>query len=204
MPKKSRKSLATLAKKVAKNTRILNTREFGSQRTALTVSPSTTANVLNVSPIGVGDDVSNRQGRKIQAHSIEISGTITMHATSAQTAYRLVLVKDRFGTTDNPVLGDLFIDVNDMFENQVRRETPQDHKRFQVLWDKFINLNEPWDGASPQKAFHFKKNLNFPIFFSGSAATDEGKNNLWLFEVSDEATNTPVVNAVAVFRFSDL
>ncbi len=199
-----RVTVAGLAKKVRKNTRILNQREIGRVSQDLTASPTTTASIQLVSSTATGDDISSRDGRKIHAESIEISGNVSKAAAAPFSLYRILLVRDNLGTTTAPVITDIFQDEDAFFQGEPRLHNPQPLKRFTVLWDKFIVLNEGFDGQREVKSFKMKKKLNFDIFYSGTTATDEGKNSLWLIQASDEATNVPVVNAGFIMMYSDL
>ncbi len=197
-------STSTLAKQVRKNTKILNNREIGRKRIVMDATPDTTAVVQNVSLIVQGDDVSNRHGRKIQAKSISVSGSIAMAVASTATQVRFMIFRDNLGTTTAPTLADLFADENDFFNNQHRLINEQPMKRFTILWDKFIVLNENFDGQLTTRGFKFFKKLNFPILYTGTASTDEGKNSIWFMSGSDEASSVPSVSGDILFHFSDL
>ncbi len=196
--------MKALAKKVSKNSRLLAGREIGRVNADLATGPSTTSTVQLISSTASGSDISSRDGRKIHAESIEISGNVAMNATAIFSIYRMVLVKDTAGTTTAPVITDIFQDEDAFFQGEPRLPNPQPLKRFVVLWDKVITLNENFDGQRQVKAFKMKKKLNFDVYYSGTNATDEGKNSLWLIQGSDEATNVPSVNAAFVFSYSDL
>lgn len=196
--------MKALARKVAKNSRILAQREIGRVAANLAAAPSTTSTIQLVSSTATGSDISSRDGRKIHAESIEISGNVAMHTSAPFSLYRMVLVRDNLGTTDAPIITDIFADEDGFFNGEPRLSNPQPLKRFTILWDKLITLNENFDGQTQVKAFKFKKKLNFDIYYSGTTATDEGKNSLWLIQGSDEATNTPNVSASFVMQYSDL
>ncbi len=197
-------SLKKLEVKVRRNTKILNQGEIGRIRITMDNTPDTTAVVQNVSFIQTGDDVTQRKGRKIQAHSLFVSGQITKNATASATSVRFILFRDNQGTTTAPSLTDLFTDENDFFNNHPRliNESPQ--KRFTILWDKHIILNENFDGQTTRKNFKFSKKLNFPILYTGAANTDEGKNSIWFMSGSDEVSNVPAVDGDVIFKFTDM
>ncbi len=201
---KAKPSYKSLERKVNKNTRVLAQREHNQLRVTLNAAPTTTANVASLSTVGQSDDVTGRSGRKIHAESISVSGTIVKAATSSSTGYRCVIFRDNLGSTTAPSLGDLFEDENDFFENKHRLINEMPQKRFTILWDKFIVLNEGFDGQTTLRAFKFYKKLNHNILFTGTAATDEGKNSLWILSGSDEASAVPAVTGDVIFRFSDL
>ncbi len=203
-PGRKQAGIKALAKKVNKNTKLLNNRERGRLRVTMNAAPTTTANVANISTTGQSLDVTGRHGRKIHAESISVSGSIVKAATSAATSYRVIIFRDNLGSTTPPGLGDLFEDENDFFENKHRLINEMPQKRFSILWDKYIILNEAFDGQTTVKSFKFYKKLNFDILYTGTAATDEGKNSIWIISGSDEASAVPAVTGDVIFRYSDL
>ncbi len=202
--KKSTKKADALAKQVRKNTRALGSKEFHFTRTAVDTTPDTTAVIQNLSAIAEGLDDNNRLGRKIHAEKIEISGIMSKHSVSTFSSYRIVLFRDNFGTTTAPDRADLFENENDFFNGKPRAHSTQKLKRFTILMDKHIVLNETFDNNNTARPFSFTKKLNWNILYTGTAATDEGKNNLWLMTGSDEATNVPSVELDAMFTFSEM
>lgn len=196
--------LRKLKKKVNKNTKILSSREIGRLRVDMDTGPSTTANVERISALAQGDDEFNRHGNKVHATHVSCRGSIIMHASSAQTRVRFVLLRDKLGSTVPPTLLDVFTSEGHFFDNKHRRDGVQEMKRFDIIWDKYIILNEAFDGAVPAASWKFSKKLNFDILFTGTAATNEGKNMIYLLSGSDEPTSVPVVAGDVMFRYTDL
>ncbi len=204
MPRRNGKALASLSKKVAKNTRILGQREVKRVKVTIDSTPDTTAVMQNVSAVAEGLGSNERNGRMIHAVGVQIGGITAKNPTATFNALRFVLFRDNLGTTTAPVVTDLFDSESDFFDNKPRTEHIQKRKRFTVLWDKHIILNESFDGNVSAKSFKFSKKLNFRILYSGSAITTEGRNSLWLISGSDEATNVPSVDADIIFKYTDL
>ncbi len=196
--------LRRLKKKVSKNTKILRSRELSRSISDIEAAPSTTVSIQFVPVSATGDDIASRHGRKIHASHVVMSGNVAKHTSAPFSIYRNMLVKDTNGTTTPPVIGDLFQDADAFFQGHPRLMNPQILKRFKIIWDKIIPLNEAFDGNTQVKLFKMQKKLNFDIYFSGAAVTDEGKNGLWLFQSSDEATNVPAVDASITLSYSDL
>ncbi len=196
--------LKALSKKVNKNTRILGSREKNNIRVTMDTSPDTTAVVQNLAPIAEGLGDTGRIALKIHAESIDVMGSIFKSSTAIFTRVRMIIVIDRQGDSTPPTVTNIFEDENDFFTGQNRREDVHSMKRFRIIWDKFIILNEAFDGQVTCKSFKFHKKLNHNMNFSGAGATDEGKNSIWLITGSDEATNVPTVNADAIFRYTDI
>ncbi len=212
MPRYSRDSrgerkpygMKSLVKKVRKNTAILASREKGRIRTVVDATPDTTAVMQNISFIAQGDDTGDRHGREIHAESVSIQGSLFKATASAATTVRYMVIRDNQGTGTPPTLADIFTDENDFFQGQHRIPSEQNMKRFSILWDKFIMLNESFDGNTKVARLKFYKKLNFKITYSGTASTAEGKNSLWLLSGSNEVTNVPAVNADIVFKYTDM
>ncbi len=202
-PLTKKQSIAKLAKKVNKNTRALQQREMGRIRVTVDSTPDTTAVVQNLAPIAQGDDIGARTGRQIIAKSISIRGVMFKAATSAATTVRMIIFRDNLGSTTPPTLADLFIDESDFFSNQHRRDSEQNMRRFTILWDKYIILNEGFDGQTTAASFKYSKKLNFKMIYTGTAATDEGKNSLWLMSGSNEASLVPAVVGDTIFKYID-
>lgn len=197
-------TVGSLAKKVSKNTRALASKEKGRIRIVMDTTPDTTAVVQNLSFIAQGDDVDARHGRKIHAESISVSGISIKLAAGTSTRSRFIIFRDNLGTTTAPTLADLFSDEDDFFNGHHRLINEQPMKRFTILWDKYVIQNQAFDGQAPVARLKFFKRLNFNVIYTGVAATDEGKNSLWLISGSSEATNVPTVSGDIVFKYSDL
>ncbi len=196
-------SLVKLSKKVNKNTRMIGQREIGRIRVVMDTTPDTTAVVQNLAPLPQGDDVDERHGRQVHAEQVLLSGTVFKHSTSIFTRVHMIIVIDKQGSSTPPTITDVYGSEQDFFVGAPRRETEFDLKRFRIIWDKFIVLNENFDGQNTCVHFKMSKKLNHNMNFTGTGATDEGKNSIWLMTGSDEATNVPSVNGEAVFRFTD-
>ncbi len=196
--------IRALQSRVRKNTKQLASTELGRIRVTLDTTPDTTAVMQNISALAQGDDVGDRHGRKIHAQHLSIRGSVGKALASPRTQMRMIIFRDNLGTTTAPTLADLFTDENDFFDNHHRLINEQPMKRFTILWDKFIILNENFDGQLTGAAFKFSKKLNFDILYTGAAITDEGKNSLWFLSGSSEASNVPSLKGDIVFKYSDL
>ncbi len=198
-------ALSDLRKKVNKNSRILNSRETKRIRQAFAdTTPTTTATVQNVSALISGAGAAGRNGDKVHAKSISFQGSYLKNGASVSTLMRFMIFRDNEGTTTAPTLAEIFDSESDFFDNHQRSVGIQPMKRFTVIWDKMIVMNESFDGQATAGTWKMKKRLNFNILYSGAASTDEGKNSLWLMTISDEATNVPSVVGDIVFEYTDL
>ncbi len=197
-------SIKKLEVKVRKNTKILSSKELGRIRITIDPTPDTSAVVQNISFVAQGDDVGDRHGRKIHAQSLSVKGSIVKAGGAANTKVRMLIFRDNLGSTTAPTLTDLFNDENDFFDNHHRLINEQPMKRFSILWDKYIIINEPFDGALTVASYKFSKKLNFDILYTGTTASNEGKNSLWLMSGSNQVSAVPASTGDVVFKFSDL
>ncbi len=197
-------SLRKLEVKVRKNTKILANREIGRTRITMDSSPDTTAVVQNISLVAQGDDVASRHGRKIHATHVSARGIVIKASTSPDTRVRMMIFRDNLGSTTPPTLANLFTDENTFFTNGHRLINEMPQKRFTIIWDKFFIIGEAFDGNITSKQFKFSKKLNFNILYTGTSATDEGKNSLWFVSGSNEASAVPSLQGDIVFKYSDL
>lgn len=175
--------------------------EFFNFRAVFTVDPNTSGAVVNLTAIAQGDDDNDRQGNKIRAKYIQVQGNIKLNASTAtDTNTRMVIVRDNNGSTSQPAISDLYSSVAAFIANKPPFKDPQSNSRFSILMDKWVNVN---DISTRAKPVQWSMSLDHHIYFTGGAATDEGKGHLYLFIASSEATADPVVAITSVFRYLD-
>ncbi len=155
--------------------------------------------MLNLTAIAQGDDVTNRQGNKIRAKRIHVSGVQTLHASATDSRVRYIVVRDNNGSTTQPAIADLFSNAGAMLNNLPKLGSPQSNSRFSVLMDKMIVVNSD----TPTKQLNWSMSLDHHIYFTGTASTDEGKGHIYLMIASNEATNDPVVTMQSQVWFLD-
>ena len=189
--KSPKRQVAQKALRIAKSNRSLINTDIRSRNLNLPVAPNTTGEVQQLTNISQGDNVNERQGNAITLKSLKLAGTVTLHASASGSHVRIMIVRDNLGTTTPPVIGDMFSSVLQFNDNKHRLAAPQVVKRFTVLYDRFYMMDT--SGLGTIKAIKFSKVLNSKCYFTGTASTNEGKGNLYLFIASNEATNDPVV-----------
>ncbi len=174
--------------------------EYHSLITDFTVGPSTSGAVVNLSAVAQGDDLANRQGNKIRAKYLALSGTVEINASATASTLRMMIVRDNNGSTAQPTIPTLFTDVGTFSVGKQKLGDPQTNSRFSILWDKYLLLDAV---NSSQHHVSYSISLDHHQFFSGTGATDEGKGALYLFIASNEATNVPAVAIDSMFKFID-
>ncbi len=202
--KRGGKSTKSLASQVAKNTAALAKVEVKTTRTEFVVGPSTTTTVTDVTQLVEGVGEGQRIGRTVQAFSISARGSCEGHPTAPNNKIRFMLVRDNLGSGTPPTLSNLFEGEADYHDNEHKRDDVGTNVRFTVLWDKYIILNENYDGQQQAKAWKFYKKLNHKVTYSGAGATDEGKGSIFLYQGSNEASNVPTVTGDVIFKYTDI
>ena len=86
--------------------------------------------------------------------------------------------------------------------NALRLNAPDSMKRFKIMSDNLYKLSANGQRQAIIKIF---KPLNHHIRYTGTLDNDasQGPGSLWLYIVSDEATNTPTATVRARFRYID-
>ncbi len=59
------------------------------------------------------------------------------------------------------------------------------------------------DNGRQQANIDLYKKLGFHVYYSGSASTDEGRNNVYAMIASNEVSNVPAATWVSQFKFID-
>ncbi len=193
-------STASKALAVAYSVKQLLNVEYHTITTQFTVDPSSSGAVVNLTAIAQGDDIDNRQGNKIRAKYISIRGLTQRHASATNSFLRMMVIRDNNGSTTQPAIADLFSTVAVFAQNENKLGDPQSNSRFSILWDKYVIFDSTSRLLAP---VNWTSSLDHHIFYTGTAATNEGKGNIYLFIASNEATNDPVVNVNAMVKYLD-
>jgi len=189
-PKKKRVSFAKKVKSVVKReleTHVLSTvATFADLETA-------SQRIINLSAIGLGDTPANRTGDEIEP--LRVKGKIAVIKKGANATnpvvVRVMLVKfkqcDGTAPTLADILPDSFADLNFLSVDQPFTDTlgyglSQARRKFQILYDKtkMFSFNTA-DSQNIMKMWSINKKLSGKIHYIGSASTDEGNNQVYLF-----------------------
>lgn len=159
-------------------------------------SVSDSGSITHLTPITQGDSTANRQGNSVLGKYLTCRGILTKHASATATQVRCMLFRD------NQQVGDTSPGISDILQstpyiNSMLSSTTVG--RFTKLYDKLVFLSS----NKPSGQFVINLAVKSHVRFNGSASSDIQKNGLYLVLVSNEATNTPSVDAQARFGFYD-
>lgn len=191
---------ASKALAVAYSVKKLLNIEYKSELTGLTNDMSTTATITNLTAIAQGDDFDDRNGNKIRLASISWKGNVLKSSVPETQMGRVMIIRDNNGSTTQPIITDLFSDESSFFNGRHKLDDPQTNSRFTVLLDRQFALD---DSKAQLSTVSWYKKLDHHCFFSGSAATDEGKGALYMIQGSDQATNVMLNRTDVVIKFID-
>lgn len=155
----------------------------------------TTAVIYPLSQIAAGDAYNQRDGNSIKLESILLRLTAVLNTSAEQTFIRAILFFDdeQRGTTPT---------ASEVLESSGDYLSPINHLnglRFRVCRDKIINLRKT-DNAQLVKMWCEPKRH---IRYSSGTNTDTKEGNVYLLLLSDQATNTPLVDFDSRLRFID-
>ncbi len=158
---------------------------------------STSGAITLLSGIGQGDTSLSRDGLQVQPRNLQFKIRLVMSATATATQVRFLIFKDTENLGTLPLIGDLLeADTTmDFTEHDTR-------PRFKIMRDINFNLSINGDRITFLKGFI---KLKGKCWFEGTDATQAsvGKNSLYVYLVSNEATNTPTHTCRFRMRFND-
>lgn len=147
--------------------------------------------VYHLSDVAQGTSENNRVGDKVHATYIKLGATMAAHATE-NTTMRVMLIQDKLNQGTAPSAGDILegTGVTGGYRSGICELNVDDFpKRWRVLYDKTVRLVS--GTASAVQVLKASAKINAPIWYSGSAGTDEGRNQIYLLLISDAAANYP-------------
>lgn len=160
-------------------------------------NPSTSAGITLLTGTNQGDDVNNRQGNSSLAKYLTFNHSVTMNTSATATQVRLILFVDGDNDGQTPTAAELLTDPTNLMSSI----NADYSSRFTILYDKHYFLSINGDRIDGDK---FYKPLNFHIKYTGATgSTDFGRNNIWLYQVSNEVTNVPRVDYFSRYAFYD-
>ncbi len=207
--KKSYKSYAGTAYNVSKKAltialmtkKLLNV-EFKQIETPIqTQAVSTTATIIQLTNILQGNSNLTRDGDQIKLTALLFKYFYVINSSATSTALRVMIVQDK--QTNNAIytIGSLLEDstADDAIVSPLNLNNKY---RFRVLYDKVHIVNISGSQKGYRKIF---KKLDLKIRYGANAGTiaDVRSDSLSIVLISDEATNTIVLNGHCRLRFVD-
>lgn len=160
-------------------------------------TPNTTGLIVGLTLIAQGDTSLSRDGLQIMPKNLQFKIRVVKHGSATNTQVRIIIFKDK-------EQGGTLATVADLLEGDGTLDfTEHDTRpRFQILRDLDFIVQTGSETMIFRKGFI---KLRGKIWFGGTSAaqTSQGKNNIYFYIVSSEATNLPSVIVQARLRFHD-
>ncbi len=161
---------------------------------------SDTSSIFNLSAMAQGDQSIQREGLQIQPRHLRYQLILAHHASATNTYCRIIIFQDREQHGTAPTAIQLL--ETDVYDSFLEHDT---RPRFRILRDMLMPMsNSGSSGTQVIKGF-IKFSKSSKIWYEGTAAADSsmGKNQVYIYVVSNETTNTPTVNIQTRLRYID-
>lgn len=165
--------------------------------TGSVITPNTTGTLFLLTGLQTGDQADSRDGRVVRWKSVQLSITYVIHASATSTYIRAILFIDK---QPNQVLAT----ASQLLATQgiTNFRNLDNRKRFVILWDKVINLEQENSNAYTT----YYRTVDMKTIYDDSDVgniTDITTNAMFLLIFSSEATNSPTVTSSVRLRFID-
>ncbi len=163
-------------------------------------TPDTTGAVVGLTLIGQGDTSLAREGLQIRPRGLEFKIHAVINASATATTSRVIIFVDTQQQGTLPPITELL--EGDSFVSFPEHDS---RPRFKIKKDYIItqSINGHKRNVFIKGYIKFPKNAK--IWYSGTdnSQGSQGKNNIYVYRVSSEATNKPTVNFYSRLRFTE-
>ncbi len=161
---------------------------------------SSTGTVTQMTTIAQGLTNTDRVGNSIKLQRVQLKLNITKHASATSTLYRVILARDNDLTTVFPTFAKILSTTTSGYAHlSPYTWNAVQGQRFGILYD--------FSGVLDTNTLTTLESIDIPhsghIKYVGAATTDAAEGNLFLFVISNEATNTPTITWVSRTTFTD-
>ncbi len=182
--------------------KLINVETKFHDRTQTAFAVSTTGGGYCISQLAQGLTSTDRVGDSIKLQHIEFTGRIVANASAAQSLVRVLCFRDLDGYGTAPTYADV-CEYDASVSAPLSPYKFNKKQRFSILFDDLITIQSSTGISSV--SFQFKTAHEGHVLYLGTtaAAGSDGKGSIYLFFVSDEATNTPTAAFVSRITYTD-
>lgn len=173
-------------------------KELKTLDTGTFASPTTTGQIIALTETAQGDTSLTREGLQIRPRNLQYKLYCAKNTSATLTLCRIIILLDKENTGTYPTATD-FLET-DATLSYTEHDTRPRYKIYKDFAVKLTTNNPTW----------FKKGIikfpkNHKIWYSGTTAAEasNGKNAMFMYCVSNEATNYPTVNYNFRLRFTE-
>lgn len=157
--------------------------------------------VAQLANINQGDGVNQRDGQSVLLKSILIRGAITYGSVHGSNLIRVVVFMDKRNSTG------VFPSPLDVYANVGNANAPNSpllnnsYGRFKILYTNLFTVSDTGQKARPFKIYinHIDKHIHY----TGTAGTDESRNQIYIMYTSDVNTDDPSISYYSRIRYID-
>jgi len=194
----------TLAQEVAALKRTVGKEEWKYRDTIVASSINNTATIQCITLISQGDDVGNREGRKINIESIQAKIRWEQpNAAIIPATMRVIFFADKQSNAAAPVTADL-LDTSTAGGVDALRQL-NNRSRFKILMDRRYSMGTVSGGTHDIVDDYYDKRKHDVIFnaTNGGTIADIQTGALWVLVVSDASANPPSTVINVRVRFTE-
>lgn len=196
-------TLKKLSRKVA---RLSAHRETKYHDVNFAKQPGTTALISQLTAIAQGDTILERNGQTVYGKYcllrwwLDPAASATKHELA-----RVMIVQSLKHSTTIPVAADILEGSATPFD--FLEVTDANRGGFKVLYDKMISVGDLSTGCAssePQGQIYIDLTKCIPIYYDGTAATDQARGNIYMLTVClQDNTNKATINGATRVAYTD-
>ncbi|UOF78642.1 capsid protein [Circoviridae sp.] len=165
---------------------LVNSETFHQDNTVSATAITSTGLIFPITSIGQGDGAGQRTGNSILLRNFMMRARLTRNASSVTTVVRFMIIQDKQQISDtSPAISDVL--------QSVSVDSPLNTSslgRFKVLYNRTILL----DANKPMWHKETYRKLYTHIRYNGNAGTDIQRGGLYCLFISDQPTNSPLLD----------
>ncbi len=146
--------------------------------------------------IDQGDTAIARDGNSVRATGLTLRVMTRIHASATSSLARAILVQSTFGEGVAPILSDVLQNSSSVLSYQNIDQS----RGYKILMDRKLVLDNEHEFKLIDKHFKLSQHLKYD---GATGSTDHTYGQIWLFLITDEATNVPSFAYESRLRFVD-
>ncbi len=194
MPPKKKQTVKALSRRVS----ALETKpELKHAELEVSTTYGSTGSILHLTPIAQGDQSNEREG--LQCHVKDVYGRGAIIAGAAGQIVRLIVFVDKDNNGVALTLGDILENYTNDIHSPLN---DYNRHRFRVLMDK-VWVADSTNALTATRAFKWHRKVNSKAYYSGTAAGNYLKGNVFCLVLTNTAGSHPTLQMITRCRFTD-
>lgn len=194
------RSIARKALNMARRVKSMVNVEYKLKDVTASTTTSSAGAVVHLSPIAPGTDANERDGISVKATKLFVRGDISMNASAATSAMRIILFIDKQFNGALPTVAQILATASVVSPLNI---TTTSADRFKILSDKVFTLSN--NGTQSRIVKMYKRLSNHIRFDTSGTSPPTGclDGQICMLHISNEATNVPSFVYYSRLRYVD-